>query len=230
MDLPVHIDSDLRYSVKLPHTFLNYLLENGYQFDQGVLCLKLTSGFGSCYCGMTEFKSRESGNSIDIGYEINQYLNIITGEYVHVQRIDVQIPHLIKIQGHRDSFGKIVNLKEQLESLLVSIKVLNSGTDLIAHGPDEPEPFTVIEIQDIEGQPLEWGITVDADVNVDFAPTKETVERERREEQEREEREELERRGYKGPGRKIGGQSICRQAWLDKLQAQADAVKNRHVP
>lgn len=228
MDIPVYIDPNLHYSAKLPHSFLNYLLENGYQFDQGILCLKLTSGFGSCCCAMTEFKSRELGDSIDIGYEINQYLNIITGEYVHVQRIDRQIPHLIKIQGHRDSFGKISNLKEQLESLLVSIKILNVGTELITHSPDGPEACTVIEIYDTEGQPLNWATTIEADVNIDFAPTKETVEREerkRQEEQERKEREELERRGYRGHGHKLGGEVINRQAWLDRLQAR-DSTKD----
>jgi len=231
MDLPVQIDPNLHYSVKLPHTFLNHLLENDYQFDQGILCLKLSSEFGSCCCGMTEFKPRESGDSVDIGYEINQYLNIITGEYVHVQRIDAQTPHLIKIQGHRDSFGKIVNLKEQMESLLVSIKVLNVGTDLIVHGPDGPEPFTVVDLQDIEGQSLTWGTTVEADINVDFVLTKESVEREerqRQEDQERKEREELERRGYKGHGHKLGGEVVNRQAWLDRLQAQAHNIKDRN--
>jgi hypothetical protein len=229
MDLPMQIVPDLHYSVKLPHTFLNHLLENGYQFDQGVLCLKLTSVFGSCCCGMTEFKPRELGDSVDIGYEINQYLNIITGEYVHVQRIDAQIPHLIKIQGHRDSFGKITNLKEQMESLLVSIKVLNVDTDLIVYGPDGPEPFTVVELQDTEGHPLNWGTTVEADINVDFALTKETVEREEKQRQEEQEREELERRGYKGPGRKLGGEIVNRQVWLDRLQAQTDAAAKDSV-
>jgi hypothetical protein len=39
MDLPVRIESTMRYSARLPHVFLNYLLAEGFQFET-MLCLK----------------------------------------------------------------------------------------------------------------------------------------------------------------------------------------------
>lgn len=224
MNLPVNIDPDLTYSAKLPHHFLNHLLECGYQFDQGVLCLKITGVFGHCYCGMTEFKPAILGCTVDISYEINRFLNLITGEYVHIERVEPQIPHMIRVQGHRDSFSTVVDLKEQLEQLLVTVKVLTAGIVLTVNGSNGPESLTVTEILDAEGSKMEWGLTVETDIEVDFMKTKETIERELKEEKEREEREhveELERQGYKGPGYQVGaGNGIDRQAWIDQLQAK----------
>lgn len=220
MDLPIHIDPDLQYAVRLPHRFLNHLLEDGYQFDQGVLCLKVTGGFGCCYCSMTEFKGVELGDAIDIGYEINQYLNLVTGEYVHVEQIQSQTPALIKVQGHRESFGKILNLKEQLERLLVQVKVLNTGTEFTCSGPDGPEQFTIVRIENEEGHEMLWGLTVESDVEVDFMKTKEAEEIEKQAEEERkqrEERESLERRGFHGNGHRLGGH-CARQVWINQLQ------------
>jgi hypothetical protein len=221
MDLPINIDPDLPTgAMRLPHEFLNHLLEDGYQFDQGVLCLKITSGFGCCYCGMTEFKAAEDGaavGTIDVGHEINQHLNLVTGEYVHVERIHSQAPALIKIQGHRESFGKVFDLKEQLEKLLVQIKVLNTKTELTVNGPDGPESFTVVGMEDGDGREMDWGLTVETDVKVDFLKTREAEEDERKQ---REALEALERRVGGGQGHRLGGRSIDRQAWLDRFQSK----------
>jgi hypothetical protein len=221
MEFPINIDSDLEHAAKLPHSFLNHLLENGYQFE-GVLCLKITGTFGSCHSSMTEFKPEEQGDAIDIGYDINRHLNLITGEYVHVEKVEPQIPYMIKIQGHRESFGKIVDLKEQLEVILTDIKVLNTGTVLMIQSPDSPELCTVQEIINHENEPLEWALTVDTDLKVDFMETLESIEHKKREEREqREQREqrELEERGFKGKGQKVGGGRADRTAWLDRLQS-----------
>jgi hypothetical protein len=165
---------------------------------------------------MTEFKSAELGCAVDIGYEINQHLNLVTGEYVYLEYVPGQTPHLIKIQGHRESFGKVVDLKEQLEKLLVDIKILNKGSEFTVLSPDGPESFTVIELLDHDGQNMDWGLTVDADVKVDFVKTIEAEEKEE-ERKKKAEREELDKRGFLGEGHKLGG---CgdRQAWLDRLQ------------
>lgn len=222
MNVPININPVLRYHAKLPHQFLNYLLENGYQFDQGPLCLKLTGGFGSCYCSMTEFKSAELGGTMDIGYEINRHLNLITGEYIHLEHVPGQTPHLIKIQGHCESFGKVIDLKEQLEKLLIDIKILNKNSEFTVLSPDGPEPFTVVELLDHDGESMDWGLTVDADVEVDFVKTVEAEEKEKK----KAEREELDRRGFLGEGRKLGGQ-VDRQAWLTRLQKKQRVTENQ---
>lgn len=218
MDLPINIVQELGFSTRLPHAFLNYLLSEGYQFDQGILCLKISNQFGHCYSGMTEFKADDDGPSIDVGIGLNQYLNTINGEYVHVQIEPIRgAPKLIKVQGHRDSFEKVTDIKEQLEHLLVNIRILNKGCALqVSQGIEQGEQLTIVDIIDHDGQSMEWGLTIEADVEVDFMKTKEAEVREAQ----AAERAELEKRGFRGEGQRLGGSRIDRQTWLDRISGK----------
>lgn len=241
MDLPVSILDDIpdqpKYTVNLPHAFLNYLLTDGYQFDQGTLVLKLTSPFEeSYYCCMEEFtRDRET---IDIPATVNRVLNVVPGMYVHVERVCLPMtPDKIILQGHRESFGEIdVHVaRGQLEQLLLRVRVINQGMTYFLNGPNGPEPFTVVAIQRDErgvlpAQPVEsaYGMTINSDfqpldINVDFMETLEGVEIKAREEAlaeqlalEQEKIEEAQRIAREG--RAVGGTRIDRQAWLDRLK------------
>lgn len=223
MDLPVKVLYDNETTlINLPHCFLNHLLENGHGLEEvPILCLRLTSVFGVYYCAMKEFLS-PGPDLVHIPMPINRMLNVVDDSYIRVERVDPLIPHLIKIQGHYESFGKIHDIKEQLERLLVSIKMVNKGcTYSIIGEHDTPEQFTITDIlfDDIS---VDWGVTVDADIKIDFEETLEGIRlKQEKEEQERkeQERKELEARGYKGEGKKIGGAS-SRSAWLDRLERQ----------
>lgn len=233
MDLPIHIDETLNHAVRLPHSFLNHLLEDGYQFDQGMLCLKLTTLSGDyCYCCMNDFKSKGDSDSVDVGLETNTFLNMCTGMYVHVDRVQAQRPYLVKMQAHKESFGDIPNLKEQLETMLVQIRALNKGVVLYATGLKGLEPFTIIDILNNKGETMDWGLTVESEVRIDFERTKEAIETKEREEKERLarlEQEELESRGFIGPGHTLGSVSCddprkARQDWLDRLQSLSKSM------
>ena len=217
MDLPVGISSTLHHQVNLPQSFLNYLLGDGYQFDKGILCLKLTSLFGSCYVCMNEFTTDEE--TINIGYEVNSLLNAIEGDYIHVEVTEPSECEMVKIQGHRESFGKVKDIKEKLEELFTSIKIINKSIELFVDGLDGPEPFTIVDMLDKEGNTMEWFLSVDTDVKIDFLPTVESVENERKQK----EREELEARGFIGEGKRLGGSGkFDRDAWLKRLSNKKD--------
>ena len=216
MDLPVLVSSKLNYQVNLPQSFLNYLLSEGYQFDQGVLCLKLTSMFGCYFACMKEFTNEHE--NIEIGYEINSHLNLLDGDYLHIERCLPEKVNMVKIQGHEDSFGQIVSIKEKLETLFTSVKIINKGSQFILNG-EKPETFTVVDILTQENQSINWFLSIDTDVKIDFLPTLESIEKEKiKKEKERLEREKkaLEERGFKGEGKKLGG-NLTRDEWLKNL-------------
>lgn len=222
MDLPVYIDPEL-YSCKLPHKFLDHLLAEGYDF-QGPLCLKVSSPFNHVYTGILEFKGLDQECSIDIGLILNQYTNLITGDYVHVEVVDQPESPLdiIVIQGHYNSFGDVKDVKEKLENMLSSIRVLNKDMELMLDS-DPNYRFSVVKLLNDKGQETEWGITVGTELRVDFIPTRETEELQKKEQEMR----ELEKRGFYGEGKCVGagagaGASIRdrRQSWLDKLQGK----------
>jgi hypothetical protein len=225
MDLPAHINyDDPGCTVNLPHCFLNHLLENGYSFDQGILCLKLTSVFASYYSCMKEFtRDRET---IDIPMGINMVLNVINGSYVRVEKVIAVAPYLIKLQAHNESFGKIENIKSQLEKLFVDMKIVNAGSTLSVDGPIGPEPFNVLEILTESGEEMEFGLTIESDLNIDFEETLEGLkikELEKLKKDTAEKRAALEAQGYKGEGHRLGGSGGgTRQAWLDRM------AKNKH--
>lgn len=228
MDLPVYIDPAINIC-RLPHQFLNYLLAEGHDFQES-MCLKISGSFGHVYAGVLEFKGPDQGCSIDIGLVHNQFINLITGEYVHVETVSQPVLPLdtIVIQGHNDSFGDVKDVKEKLEILFSSIRVLNrcmSASIAIDTDTGTCTEFTVVKLLNREGEEMEWGITVDTEIRVDFVPTRETVEREEKEQ----ERKELEKRGFYGEGKKVGTSKPetadmdmslreRRLAWLDKLR------------
>ena len=214
MDLPVKISSNLMHQINLPQCFLNYLLGEGHQFDSGILCLKLTSAFGTCYVCMNEFTSQEG--TVDIGYEVNAFLNVIENDYIHVETIDHVTCKMVKIQGHRESFGKCENIKEKLEELFTTVKIINKGMVLIVNGPSGPEPFTIVDLLDIDGSSIDFFLSINTDVKIDFLPTLEGIENEKREK----ERKELEARGFKGEGKKLGGKKFDRKEWLKNLSGK----------
>lgn len=217
MDLPVGISSSLSYQVNLPQSFLNYLLGEGYQFDQGILCLKLTSMFGSCYVCMNEFTSDQE--TINIGYEVNSLLNAVEGDYIHIETTDSTPCEMVKIQGHRESFGEVEDIKEKLEELFTSIKIINKGVQLLVTGPSGPELFTIVDILDKEEKTMDWFLSVNTDVKIDFLPTIESIEKEKKEQ----ERKELEERGFIGEGKRLGGNNTFdREAWLNRLSGKKD--------
>jgi len=208
MELCVSVSPDhLEYLVDLPSSFLNHLLEDGYQFDQGVLCLELSTKFGRCYSCMRQFKGFDESSTLDISYHHNRHLNTIDGEYVHVRKVEPVVPHLIRLQAHRESFATVINCKEQLEQLLLRVKIIHQGDVFTILSSQGEEPFTVSAILDEAEQQLEWGLVVEADVKVDFMQTLEAIERE----QERERKEQEERERKRSEERRVGKE--CRSRW-----------------
>ena len=225
MDLTVHFYTADCWQVNLPHCFLNYLLEEQYNFDQGVLCLDIISPFGShYYCCMKEFT--RGIDTLNIPDGINRYLNILENDYVHISITKVPVPTRVVLQGHRNTFGDILDIKVKLESLFQEIRLLNSGITLEVLNDDQLESFDVLTIlkDDVE---IPAGLIIDCDLEIDFVETKESIalaeaeaQRKFTEQKEKEIREERERRGFKGEGNMVGGTSLDRQAWLDRMETK----------
>ena len=164
---------------------------------------------------MNEFTSEQE--TICIGYEVNSLLNTVEGDYIHIEIIQPVECEMVKIQGHQDSFGKVEDIKEKLEELFTSVKIINKGVEFMITGPDGPEPFTVTDILDKETNSVDWFLSVNTDVKIDFLPTIESIEKERKEREQR----ELEERGFIGEGKRLGGSSTFnREEWLKRLSGK----------
>jgi hypothetical protein len=217
MYLVVNLATVSSYTVNLPRDFLNYLLTDGYEFGLGsdILCLKLTSEFGTYYCAMMEFTDKP--DIIDIPMTINTYLNVINDMYIDVIRVDPQIPKMVKIQGHKESFGTITDIKEQLQSLFLDVKILNKGSTFELISTNGTELFDIVSIQLANGTEVDWGVTVETDVVIDFSETIEAIQHK----EEQEERIRLESMGFIGPGRQLGAGGISREEWLNRLERKS---------
>ena len=207
MDLPVVISAQLGYQINLPKSFLNYLLENNYNFEEGILCLKLTSVFSSCYVCMNEFT--QDKDKVAIGYNVNSLLNTVDNDYIHIDIVQPSKCDMVQIRGHRDSFGKIQNIKEKLENLFIDIKIINKGMVLMI----DNESFNIVDLLDDATNTIDWFLSMDTEVKIDFLKTSESIEREKKEK----ERKELEARGYIGEGKRLGGTNFDKEKWLKKL-------------
>lgn len=173
MDLPVRLtsNSNYRWTVNLPHCFLNHLLELNHRFDSGILCLELTTPYGSrYYCCMNEFT--RNSDTIDIPQHLNRYLNIVDDMYIHVERTVLAKPFQIIVQGHREAFTNIDNLKEKLETLFSEIKIVNSNMVLDV----EEEIFDIITISDKDMNIMTAGLIVESELEIVFLQTLEAIE------------------------------------------------------
>lgn len=221
MDLAVKITMDDRHTVNLPHCFLDHLLSEGYQFE-GILCLTLSTMYQSqTHVCMNEFKATGT-QTIDIPVTVNQQLNVLDGDFIRVDVIkNPYIPKLVKIQGHRASFGTVPDIKQQLEELFVRAKIINLGTTYEVRGQSGlPEAFNIVEIDGDH----DYGLTLDTDVQIDFAETLETIQRrvEAEEATKKEaERKYWEEKGYTGTGRRLGGGATSREEWLRRLEERS---------
>jgi len=211
MDLQVVLSAQLEHQINLPKSFLNYLLENNYNFEEGILCLKLTSVFSSCYVCMNEFT--QDNDKVAISYSVNSLLNTVDNDYIHIDIVEPVKCDMVQIRGHRDSFGKIQNIKEKLEILFTRVKIINKGMVLMIDGLNGPESFTIVDLLDDATNTIDWFLSMDTEVKIDFLQTSESIEREKKEK----ERKELEARGYIGEGKRLGGTNFDKEKWLKKL-------------
>lgn len=218
MFVPVRITDKHSNTVDLPKPFLDYLLISGYKLgDDDILCIRMESPFGIYYCAMGIFTQEQF---LEIPYNINEHLSAVDDMLIQLDRIPPVIPKTIVLQAHNDSFHRIPDLKEQLDHAFLNVKIINRGCTLYLQG-DRIEPFIINRIMDENGDDLDWGTTVECDVNIDFIGTCEEIQRQKEQEQrEREEaeRRELEARGYLGEGNRLGGITSSRQAWLDRFE------------
>lgn len=195
MHLPVKfIDSRYIWFVNLPRCFLNGLLEDGFNFDDGMLSLLLITPFGNSFAVcMNEFVY--DTETIDIPRELNEYLNVTDGTYINVEVVTPPTPSKVLLQGCNKTFAFIDDIKEKLETLFVGLRIINKDMNLEIDG----EPFTIVAIY-IESSGGEtaveieasYALTVDADIEVTFLETKEDI-LEKKLEEERLEKERLEK-------------------------------------
>ena len=202
MDLPVRIIGDKRWTVDLPHDYLNLLLENQHDFAGGILCLKITTMFDIVYyCCMNEF-TRDS-STIDIPEQVNSYLNLCDDTFINVSREKLQVPQKVVLQGHREAFGTIVDIKEKLENLFSDIKILNKGCTYVIEG----EPFDVIQMCTGDSD-ISAGLIVECELEIDFIRTIEGLERER--ERQRESHRETHVAQPIDVGNQLGGRQLTK--------------------
>lgn len=219
MFVPVRIVDKHSHAVDLPKPFMNHLLASGYRIgDEEILCVRMESPFGVHHCAMGTFTQ---DSFLEIPCNINERLNVVDDMLIQLNRVPPVIPKTVVLQAHNDSFHKIPDLKEQLNSAFLAARIVNKSDMLYLQGSSQIEPCTVTHIQNADGEDMDWAATVECDVNIDFEETLESIKR--REEQEckareEQERRELEARGYHGEGNILGGAAISRQAWLDRLE------------
>mgnify|MGYP002137257972 CR=1 FL=1 len=172
MELPVHFIENDRWTVDMPHCFLDQLLESGHQFDSGILCLELKTPYNTkYYCCMNEFTPQSVG-TINIPDHLNRYLNVVEETYIHVCKTTMMRASQVIVQAHRNAFNDIDNLKEKLEVLFSNIKIINSNMALELEG----QPFDVITLSDMDMNGMSAGLIVEGELEIVFLQTLEGIE------------------------------------------------------
>ncbi len=119
---------------------------------------------------MNEF-TRDT-ETVDIPEHINRYLNIVDDTYIHIVKTNLDRPFQVIVQGHRNAFSNIDNLKEKLETLFSEIKIINANMVLDLEG----EIFDVISICDKDMNVMTAGLIVESELEIVFLQTLEAIE------------------------------------------------------
>uniref|UniRef100_A0A6C0J6Y4 Uncharacterized protein n=1 Tax=viral metagenome TaxID=1070528 RepID=A0A6C0J6Y4_9ZZZZ len=221
-----------QWGVAIPKCFLDHILSEGYIPGEHLFAIKLTSPYNNLCNYYPVIDTFMNNEHLVISERINSSLNLIDDIYIETQILNsddiVKLFYsdvTVTLQAYNESFGAIMDAKDKLTDLCISIRLLNAGNIIYL----ENEPILVVSIINSETKEnintiLTYTNNIDSEIKIklDF---KETIESQTIKLKAKH-KAELEARGFKGEGHAIGGQkreynpSKAREArmeWLERL-------------
>ena len=201
------------YHIQVSTSFIPLL-----QYDTGdeVVCMKLSTLYENenvQYCTVVDFISHE--NLVEVSVDLMRILMISEGDLIQVEQVSCpNFPDIISIRAHNESFGNVSSIKERLENVISSMRILHLGDVLEIKCPDICEPFTVEKMVDKNGSPMDMSCVVNTEVKIDFLRTVESIKR-----------EEAEIDSETNGGYLLGGVCLSREEQIAKFEK---LVKNKN--